>query len=271
MHPAIDLHSFLGFAAALGLLVGAAMGSFITLITCRLPRGEPIGMTRSRCTSCSATLRARDLIPVISWLVGRGTCRYCKAAISHRYPLTELATGAGTAAIIAWQGELSMLTIALIGFLWVAIAMIVTDLEQYLLLDECQIALVLFGLLYGWATHQDATSTLLAVLVGGLGSAGIKYLFLLVTRRDGLGWGDVKLFAVAGFWLGHPLGFIPLLVFSGLLGIVMSLVWRAFGGGAFFPFGPAILVALAALIFYPPATAAFWQLYSENLNLLLPR
>ena len=268
MPAAIDLQPFLSFAAVFALMLGAAVGSFITLITYRLPREEKIGLTRSRCPSCKATLTPRDLIPIFSWLMGRGTCRHCKTPISIRYPLTELATGLGTAAILLWQGELSAVSIALIGFWWVAVAMVVTDLEHYLLLDECQIALALFGLLYGWGTGADLTDTLVAVLVGGVGSAGIKYLFLAVTGRDGLGWGDVKLFAVAGIWLGHALGFIPLLVFSGLLGVVMSLVWRIAGGGKFFPFGPAILAALAVLIFYSPATATFWQLYGENLSRL---
>jgi leader peptidase (prepilin peptidase)/N-methyltransferase len=269
MQFAIDLHPFLGFAAALGLLLGAAIGSFITLITYRLPHDEPIGLTRSRCTSCSATLRARDLIPVISWLVGRGKCRYCKAAISHRYPLTELATGIGTALILLWQGEISAVSIALVGFWWVAVAMVVTDLEHYLLLDECQIALALFGLLYSWGTGADPALTFVAVLAGGVGSSGIKYLFLAVTGRDGLGWGDVKLFAVAGLWLGHASGFIPLMVLSGFFGMGMSLLWRLAGRGKIFPFGPAILAALFCLIFFPDIAATFWQLLSENLNKLL--
>ena len=265
----VDLQPFLSVAAGFGLLLGAAIGSFITLITYRLPHDEPIGLTRSRCPSCKATLTARDLIPIFSWLMGRGKCRYCKTPISARYPLTELATGLGTAAILLWQGELSALTIAYIGFWWVAVAMVVTDLEHYLLLDECQIALALFGLLYSWGTGADMSSTYVAVLVGGVGSAGIKYLFLAVTGRDGLGWGDVKLFAVTGLWLGHASGFIPLMVLSGFLGMGMSLLWRLAGRGKVFPFGPAILAALFCLIFFPDITATFWQLFSENLNKLL--
>jgi leader peptidase (prepilin peptidase)/N-methyltransferase len=201
--------------------------------------------------------------------MGRGKCRYCKVAIGARYPLTELATGLGTVFILVWQGELSLLTIALVGFWWVAVAMIITDLEHYLLLDECQIALALFGLLYGWATGADPVSTFIAVLVGGVGSAGIKYIFLAVTGRDGLGWGDVKLFAVAGVWLGHASSFIPLMVLSGFLGIGMSLLWLLAGRGKVSPFGPAILAALFWLVFSPHANATFWQLYGENLNKLL--
>ncbi|MFO0110559.1 MAG: prepilin peptidase, partial [Alphaproteobacteria bacterium] len=155
MLAAVDLQPFLSFAAVFALMLGAAVGSFITLITYRLPREEKIGLTRSRCPSCKATLTARDLIPIFSWLMGRGTCRHCKTPISARYPLTELATGIGTALILLWQGEISAVSIALIGFWWVAVAMVVTDLEHYLLLDECQIALALFGLLYGWATGAD--------------------------------------------------------------------------------------------------------------------
>ncbi len=269
MPPAIDLQPFLSFAAAIGLMLGAAIGSFITLVTYRLPREENIGMTRSRCTSCSATLSARDLIPIFSWLLGRGKCRFCSAAISARYPLTELAAGVGTALILVWQGELSALTIAYIGFWWVTVAMIVTDLEHYLLLDECQIALALFGLLYAWAMDFSWINLAIAALVGGLGSAFIQKIFLALTGRDGLGWGDVKLFAVAGIWLGQASGFIPLMVLSGFLGMGMSLLWRLAGRGKVFPFGPAILAALFWLVFFPDANATFWQLYGENLNKLL--
>lgn len=266
---AIDLAPFLGFAAAIGLMLGAAVGSFITLITYRLPRAEKIGMTRSRCPSCSATLNARDLVPIFSWLMGRGKCRYCKVVIGARYPLTELATGLGTVFILVWQGELSLLTIALVGFWWVAVAMIITDLEHYLLLDECQIALALFGLLYGWVMDFAWTDVAIAVLTGGLGSALLQRLFFYLTKREGLGWGDVKLFAVAGFWLGHASGFIPLMVLSGFLGMGMSLLWRLAGRGKVFPFGPAILAALFWLVFFTDTSATFWQLFSENLNKLL--
>jgi leader peptidase (prepilin peptidase) / N-methyltransferase len=269
MQP-IDIQPFFYFALGAVAIFGAVIGSFITLLAYRLPRGEKIGMTRSRCPRCNAVLIWRDLIPILSWLLARGHCRHCTRSISLRYPLTELACAMGAAAILAQQDALSLSTVALIGLWWVTVAIILTDLEHYLIPDSYQIALLLFGLLYT-ATHgADWAGALLTAAVGMVGGFAVQYGFRRITGRDGLGTGDIKLFGVLGFWLLTPAQFAPLLVYAGMLGIASALLWRMLGRGAVFPFAPAIMLALLLLIFCPDASATFWQLYGINFTDTLP-
>lgn len=251
---------FLPFAVALAGILGAAMGSFLTLVTYRLPLEQPIGLTRSHCPSCSTPLRAPDLLPIVSWLLSGGKCRYCKTRISPRYPLTEAACALGAALLIAHFG-LTLESIALCGLWWSIVAIFLTDLEHYIILDEVQVAVGLFGLLYVYATHlswMDAGISALSGLAIGL---ALKYGFIWLRHKDGLGMGDVKFLFVAGIWLGEPERFVPFLFFSGLLGIVSAIFWKALGQGERFPFGPALAVALFLCVLFPPVTDGFWKLY----------
>jgi leader peptidase (prepilin peptidase)/N-methyltransferase len=249
----------------LAAIIGACIGSFITLISHRLPLDETVGATRSRCPKCGTTLCARDLIPVLSWVISRGKCRHCHARIGARYIVTEIICALGTAAIIYHYGEWSYLTIAYLGLWWTSIAIILTDLEHYLIMDEYQIALAIFGVLFAYANQADAMNIIIAMAVGVFGSVAVKYSFLFATKRDGLGWGDVKLFGVVGIWLMHPIYFAPLLVFAGALGIVSAFMWRMAGKGNLFPFAPAIILALLLHIFVPDMYATFWQLYGIKM------
>ncbi len=241
--------------------VGASVGSFITLITYRLPRGEQITMERSRCPRCRTSLGLRDLVPVFSWLFSRGRCRHCGMKISIRYPLTELACALGAMAI-AWQCGATLQAAALMGLWWGIVALVLTDLEHYIILDEVQIALALCGLLYGHAVGGDLSRALLCGTVGALFGLALKYGFLLVRRKDGLGMGDVKFLFVAGIWLEHPIFFVPYLFYAGLLGIVMGLVWRVVVKSERFPFGPALGASLLVCVFYPQAVGYFWGVFS---------
>lgn len=118
------------FLWGLAALVGAAVGSFITLVTHRLPLGEAIGMTRSRCPKCKHVLGLCDLMPVLSWLFARGRwCRHCHARISMRYPLTEPAPCTGVCALLLAGFTLEALAPA--GLWWCVVAIFVTDLEPY--------------------------------------------------------------------------------------------------------------------------------------------
>lgn len=267
MQP-IDLQPIMEWAMPLAIAVGACIGSFITLISYRLPREEKVGATRSRCPSCGTTLKLHDLLPIFSWILSSGKCRHCKARIGTRYIITELVTALGTGAILFHYGELSPLTIAYLGLWWTSVAIIVTDLEHYLIMDEYQIALALFGALYAYAMDADIINILIAVACGLIGSLVVKYVFLFVTKRDGLGLGDVKLFGVIGLWLLAPVHFAPLLVFAGGLGIISSLVWRMVSKSEVFPFAPAIILSLLLFIFVPDAYATFWQLYGISFQLV---
>ncbi len=269
MQP-IDLQGIMHLALPLAALLGACIGSFITLVSYRLPREEKVGATRSRCTKCAAKLTARDLIPMLSWILNRGKCRHCRAPIGLRYILTELLCAIGAAAILYRYGELSYVTIAYIGLWWTSVAIILTDLEHYLILDEYQIALALFGVLFAYTQDMDALTIIITMSIALVGSISVKYLFLLITKRDGLGWGDIKLFGVVSMWLPHAIHFAPLLVFAGVLGVVSAFIWRALGKGEVFPFGPAIILSLLVFIFMPEAYATFWQLYGIKMQFLHP-
>lgn len=266
----IDLHAYMGLAILVAALVGLAIGSFITLITYRLPRDEKIGATRSRCTRCKTVLTLPDLVPVFSWVMLRGRCRHCGKRIGVRYVLAEILCSLGTVAIIYFYGELSALTIAMIGLWWTSIAIIITDLEHYLIMDEYQIALALFGLFFAYAHNADWMNVAIAVATGVFGSLAVKYIFLWVTKRDGLGMGDVKLFGVVGIWLMNAIHFAPLLVFAGVLGIISAIIWRGAGKGNVFPFGPAIILSLLLFVFAPEVHATFWQLYGMNMHMMNP-
>lgn len=245
-------------------LIGAAIGSFITLITHRLPLNEPVGMTRSRCPKCEKPLHVIDLIPVFSWLLNKGTCRQCKTRVSVRYPLTELACALGALASANHYG-FTLEAFAVAGLWWCIVAIIVTDLEHYIILDEVQIAVNVFGLLYHVAIGTDMTDVMGAGVAGLIIGLVLKYGFLYLRNKDGLGLGDVKLLFGIGIWLASLISFVPFLFFSGVLGVVCGVLWRVIGRGAIFPFGPALVLALLACVVWPETLQFFWRFYGVTL------
>ncbi|MFM9889134.1 MAG: prepilin peptidase [Rickettsiales bacterium] len=241
-------------------IVGAAIGSFITLITYRLPRDEPVGMTRSRCPACFTTLGVRDLFPVLSWVLARGRCRHCQVKVSARYPLTELACALGGLFVVIHYGP-TLEALAIAGLWWSIVALTVTDLENYIILDEVQISIGVFGVLYGYARNVDAADAAIAACAGAAIGLTLKYGFLYLRNKDGLGLGDVKFLFVAGVWLASAANFIPFLFYSGLMGIVFGTVWQRLTDNARFPFGPALAASLLLCVVSPQTAAGFWQLY----------
>ena len=241
-------------------LTGAAVGSFLSLITYRMPRELDTVVSRSRCTHCSRSLSLRDLIPVFSWLLARGKCRGCDNPIGLRYPLIELACALGTVALVLQFG-FTLQALALTGLWWSVVALIVTDLEHYIILDEVQIAAALFGALYVYATGMHWLAPAIAAISGVILGLLLKYGFLWCCNKDGLGMGDVKFLGVAGIWLSDAANFIPFLFFAGLLGIFSGIVWRVLQRGEQFPFGPALAMSLLLCVLFPAAPNGFWQLY----------
>jgi leader peptidase (prepilin peptidase)/N-methyltransferase len=240
--------------------VGACIGSFLTLVTYRLPRDEKIGMTRSRCPACGTTLGVRDLFPILSWIGTGGKCRHCKTRVSARYPLTELACAVG-AMLATYHYGFTLQAFAIMGLWWCIVAIIVTDLEHYIILDEVQIAIIFFGALYHYALGTDAMSVIGTAVAGLAIGLTIKYGFLYLRNKDGLGLGDVKLLFGAGVWLASMVSFVPFLFFAGVLGVVFGLLWRVAGRGEVFPFGPSLAVALLACVVWPQAMQSFWGFY----------
>lgn len=243
-------------AGALGLV----FGSFLSALTWRLPRGDSVARGRSACPTCGHALTARDLVPVLSWLLARGRCRHCAAPVPARYPLIEL-TAAALLAVIAWRaGALdwppaALAAAALLALVLLALA--VVDLEHGLLPDVLTLAaaapaLALRLILDG---PQGLLLGGLGALVGGGGAWLLRVAFRRFTGRDGLGLGDVKFLALAGLLL-PPTGWPVYLFLAGCLGVGLGLVWRATGRGATFPFGPALILALLAVVLWPDLTSA---------------
>ena len=249
-----------GWVLAYAAVVGACIGSFLTLATYRLPREEEITRKRSHCPNCSTPLSARDLVPVISWAASRGRCRHCKVRVSARYPLTELACGIGTA-LIAWRYGVTLEGFAIAALWWSIVAIIITDLEHYIILDEVQIAVGVFGALHAYALQLSVEAVIGSAIMGGAIGLALKYGFLYFRNKDGLGMGDVKFLAVAGIWLGDAASFVPFLFFSGLLGVASGVLWRACKLGERFPFGPALALALLLCVVQPETARQFWLLY----------
>ncbi|CAA6605602.1 Type 4 prepilin-like proteins leader peptide-processing enzyme [Rhodospirillaceae bacterium LM-1] len=223
-------------------LYGLATGSLAGALSYRLPRRQPVIFDRSRCTSCGATLGARDLIPVLSWLLAKGRCRHCKAPVSSRYLWIELAVTALFLAALALAPNLwAAVCLAFLGA--GLVVLIVADLEARILPDPIQAGLALLAL--GWQASTQAEWQDM-ILGGGLG-LGVGLLlrlsYLALKKRHGLGMGDVKFLGVAGLWLG--LAALPsFLLLAGLLGVAFGLVWRLATGNKVFPFGPALAAAL---------------------------
>ena len=254
-----NTYLILGFVA----FFGASIGSFLTLATYRLPRDMKIGgRERSRCPACGTQLTVRDLVPILSWGLARGRCRHCRARVSVRYPLTELACAAGAAWLVAAYG-LTLEAVALVGLWWCVVAIIITDLEHYIILDEVQVAVVLFGALYHYALGTPAEDVIEAGVFGLLLGLVIKYGFLFLRNKDGLGLGDVKLLCGVGVWFAGLVVFVPYLFIAGVLGVLCGVLWRALKLGAVFPFGPALALTLFLFLVWPELPTYFWHMYGR--------
>jgi leader peptidase (prepilin peptidase)/N-methyltransferase len=236
--PSLPPPAILVFPAA---IVGLVMGSFVTALTYRQPRAESVAHGRSKCPACGHTLAAVDLVPVLSWVAQGGACRYCKAAISPRYPAIEFCTMAMFAAGAFFVSDL--IHVILLAAMTVAmVALTVVDLERQRLPNSFLLVLAALSLAWRWTDDRELLLGLVAAAivfaVGVMLNAGYR----AVTGRAGLGFGDTKLLAVAA--LALPVG--PLLIFllsAGVLGVGFGLLWRWGKATAHFPFGPAILAA----------------------------
>ena len=239
-------------------VLGTCFGSLVTLLSWRLPRDEKVGAVRSQCPACKTKLGMRDLVPVLSWVLAKGKCRYCGTGVHWRYPVIELLTGAATLG-------LAYITGVTILYLWVlilvisVITLIVTDLEHYIIPDELQIVMLIAGIGFCISAEVPYEVPVYGFVTGAAVGLGLKYGYLFLRNKDGLGMGDVKLLAVVGVWLGAE-ALVPFLFYSGVVGVLSALIWRALGKGEVFPFGPALAITLVVCLLFPQAPDAFWHL-----------
>jgi len=251
--------------AAIAALFGLAIGSFLNVVIYRLPlilerqwraqcaeitglpakaEGEPISLSRprSRCPSCAAQIRAIHNIPVLSYLALRGCCASCGVKIPLRYPLVELAT-AIVSGVVAWHFGFGCQAALALVFSWYLIAMTGIDLDRQLLPDVLTLPLLWIGLLAslwptaGFTSPQDA---LIGAAAGYLVLWIVFHAFRLVTDKEGMGYGDFKLFAAIGAWLGWQM--LPLvLLLSAVVGAAVGItliVTRRHGRDVPISFGP---------------------------------
>ncbi|MGE0753650.1 MAG: A24 family peptidase [Alphaproteobacteria bacterium] len=231
------------------ILCGLALGSFVTLATHRLPLGEDIVVKPSQCPSCKTKLGFKDLWPVLSWVISGGTCRHCKNPIGVRYPLIELATLGVTLLVYARFGlTFPGICVALMGVM--LLIMIIVDLKHYIIPDMVHIVLLPLGLAFHASMGTDWNSVLLGFLAGVALGLALHHGYRFLRKTEGLGYGDVKFFAVAGLWITVD-AFVPFMFYSGVFGVLFGLLWRMAGQGKIFPFGPALAVAMFGAVLYP--------------------
>jgi leader peptidase (prepilin peptidase)/N-methyltransferase len=277
-----------------GILLGLLIGSFLNVVIYRLPvmlerewlhearsllaDGEPpvddsepfnLVTPRSRCQSCGAQIAAWQNIPVISWLLLGGRCAACKTSISARYPLIELITGALSGAVV-WQFGSGPAAGVILVLVWSLIALTMIDIDHMFLPDKITLPLLWLGLLVS-LLHEpaaglpfaDIRSAILGAVVGYLTLWSVYWLFKLITGKEGMGYGDFKLLAALGAWLG--LKMIPLIIMlSAMVGTVVGIIMvLALGRDRQIPipFGPYLAGAgLIALFWGESIVAAYLQL-----------
>ena len=242
-------NGILAFCVVVAALLGAVMGSFLNCVAWRIAHEEPWWKGRSHCPSCGHPLGLPDLVPILSWLFLRGKCRHCGAKVPARYFLTECFFALVTVLVLL-RFDLSVLCLRNYVFVCCLFCLALVDLEVYLIPDGCLIVSAAVWLVtlpfVGWSWTYVWQHLLAALLFGG----GILLLSLLMDRllkKESLGGGDVKLFAVMGLYLGLAPSLLAVIL-SCVLGLLLGLVKR--NEERHIPFGPAISLATAIVLLY---------------------
>ena len=248
------------YSCFVALVFGACMGSFLNCAAWRIAHGENFLKGRSHCPDCGHALGLWDLFPVISWLLLRGKCRYCGKKISARYPLTELFFGAVTVACLL-KFDLTVLCLRNYIFLCCLFCLSLVDLESYIIPDGCLIlaAAVWFVTLpfLGMGWKAILLSVAAAVVFGG-GLLGISLILDKVLKKESLGGGDIKLFAVMGLYLGF-LSSLFAVILACILGLFLGRLRKKGGSGVErIPFGPAIAAATSIMLLWGSGLAEWY-------------
>jgi len=280
------LQSFPGGYVTLAALLGLMVGSFLNVVIHRLPkmmerewqaqcaelRNEPpapglpynLVIPRSACPHCGHRIGALENIPIVSYLILKGRCRQCKARISPRYPVVEAITGL-ISAYAAWHFGFSFTTLAVLVFCWTLIALTFIDLDTQLLPDSLTQPLIWAGLLINLGgTLTSLPAALIGAFAGYLSLWSVYWLFKLTTGKEGMGYGDFKLLAAIGAWLGWQM--LPLtILLSSLVGAIVGISLMLFarhGRDVPIPFGPYLAGGgLIALFWGKELTRAYLGLF----------
>ncbi|MBX3479191.1 MAG: prepilin peptidase [Caulobacter sp.] len=202
------------------MVLGPVAGSFIGLLSLRLPAGRPVAVGRSACDHCGRKLGPVDLVPVISFLALRGRCRSCGGAIPRRYLAIELGCLAiGVWAAFAFDGPMALIT-ALFG--WQLLLIAIVDAEHFWLPDRLTLPLGAMGLGFAWLLSRiypgfSPLNALIGVAAGFASLGLVAWAYRQLRSREGLGGGDPRLFAAIGAWVGW-MGLPSVLVWAGIAG-----------------------------------------------------
>ncbi len=275
--------------AAITFAFGLVVGSFLNVVIYRLPLmmeaewtvqcrnlleiredKEPdkksafnLAFPDSHCPHCKHKISALENIPVLSWLILKGKCRYCQAPISARYPLMELAT-AVFSALVAYHFGFALLTLAVLFLTWGLITLTMIDYDHQLLPDDITLPLLWLGLLLNSqgliVSLEDAVY---GAIAGYLLLWGVYWLFKLLTGKEGMGYGDFKLLSALGAWLGWQA--LPMIILlSSLVGAVVGfglIAIRVRDRNIPIPFGPYLASAgFLSLIWGTQITGFYYSL-----------
>ena len=270
--------------AVLAGILGLLIGSFLNVVIYRVPKmmerqwaeecaeltGTPTTPTekfnlltpRSRCSSCGHLIQWYENIPVVSYLFLRGKCSACAAPYGVRYPLVELVTG-GLFFFCAWRWGWTPTALVWCGFSAALLALAMIDWDTTFLPDDITLPLLWGGLIAAtlqWNPAVDLSTALWGAVGGYLSLWGVYWAFKLATGKEGMGYGDFKLFAALGAWFGWP-ALIPIILMASVIGAVIGLVMKFSSGlreGGYVPFGPFLAGAgFTAMVFGPQSILQF--------------
>jgi leader peptidase (prepilin peptidase)/N-methyltransferase len=280
--------AFIGACLFLGLMVG----SFLNVVIHRLPKMMELGwqqqcaelsqsdagvdeappspaynliVPRSACPHCNHAISAWENIPILSYLLLRGKCKGCGAAISPRYPIIEAISGM-LCAYAAWHFGFGLAAAGALLLIWALLALTAIDFDTLLLPDDITLPLLWTGLLFNlFGVFTNLPSAVLGAVIGYLALWTIYWLFKFTTGKEGMGYGDFKLLAALGAWLGWQM--LPLIILlSSLVGAVVGItliVALKHGRNIPIPFGPYLAGGgLIALFWGQTLTHEYLQLLS---------
>ncbi|MCU7906946.1 MAG: A24 family peptidase [Candidatus Thiodiazotropha sp. (ex Epidulcina cf. delphinae)] len=250
-------------------LFGLTVGSFLNVVILRLPKmmenqwrkdcdelrgavnetaeSQPYNLSQpaSHCPKCNHKIRAWENIPVVSWLLLKGRCSHCHTRISPRYPIIEAVTG-GMSLAVALHFGLTWATLAALSLTWALIALSMIDFDVQLLPDNITLPFLWLGLLLSLTTlFTDPRSAIIGAAAGYLSLWSVYQLFKRLTGKEGMGYGDFKLLAMLGAWLGWH--YLPqIIMLSAMVGAVVGIlliVLRGRDRNIPIPFGPYLAAA----------------------------
>lgn len=229
-------------------VVGLVLGSFLNVVIDRLPSGKFFSNKRSYCLSCKKTLKWYDLVPLFSYLLLKGKCRYCRKPIPYRLPFVELVTGIGFVAIFLFTPPLYY---AILPFLFIIfslfIAIFFIDAKHSIIPD----ILLLFLAITVFVMHIYMQQSIIPYLLVGSLSALFFFLLFVGTKGKGMGFGDVKFAFVIGLLLGFPdtiVAFYGAFVTGAVVSILLILLKKKKLKGSTIPFGPFMIIGVGIAV-----------------------